>query len=64
MRAYDQGWRRREKRETTWFDLSEVMSGCGRNEAVCLIGDLNAKVGDVVSADWLMTLGVRTGRPC
>ena len=48
MGAYGPGSKRKkEKRECFWFDLGELVGSFESDEIVCVIGDLNARVGNV-----------------
>ena len=39
--------RKKEERECFWFDLGELVGSFERDEIVCVLGDLNARVGNV-----------------
>ena len=43
-------------RKVLWIELGEVKAGCERDEAVCVMGDMNALTGELnangVSADF------------
>ena len=39
--------KKKEKRECFWFDLGELVGSYERDEIVCVLGDLNARVGNV-----------------
>ena len=38
--------RKKEERESFWFDLGELVGSFESDEIVCVLGDLNARVGD------------------
>ena len=38
--------RKKEERENFWSDLGELVGSFERDEIVCVLGDLNARVGD------------------
>ena len=38
--------RKKEERESYWSDLGELVGSFEREEIVCVLGDLNAQVGD------------------
>ena len=38
--------RKKEEREEFWFDLGELVASFEEDEIVCVLGDLNARVGD------------------
>ena len=45
--AYGPGSEReKEERESFWYDLGELVGSFERDEIVCVLGDLNARVGD------------------
>ena len=45
--AYGPGsGRKKEERESFWFDLGELVGSFESDEIVCVLGDLNARVGD------------------
>ena len=38
--------KKKEERESFWYDLGELVGSFESDEIVCVLGDLNARVGD------------------
>ena len=50
--------RKKDERESFWHDLGELVRSFESDEVVCLLGDLNARVGDVKVPDVIGDYGV------
>ena len=40
--------RKKDERESFWYDLGELVRGFESDEVVCLLADLNSRMGDVI----------------